>query len=957
MRSGRISAPAAVGWLLVPLLLYGAPPLHAQGVGISATPMLERAWWGSAVLLPDATYLGGGLSLHFGRFVALDGHYVRGGRLDHPSGPPRVGSNRYGGDVLFVLTPSRFTPFLRLGASVLEFERVDGDQERARSQHLAASVGAGVRFDVYERFRAELFARHVGFRASPGLGLIEDPGEEGGSQGVRKLVLGLGVHVPLGGEWDDPETDHAVRSLQFLSVPAHTFVGSLRFHDALGLPHHTVAGVAVGSEFGPYVGVRGYGFGSLEDGFSSLTRLLGYGLEGSFNLISRDAPATPQLILGAGRLKFPEEERTLAGLDSRRVWTATVGGGVDMKLTERFRGEFSARNLLLSRSAPGDVEAPDQIRSNWLLSGGIRFQLRGEAPGTPPGVPARPIPVGDVPRVTPPPADVPRDTPPPADEADRRPRTETTDELAQLDLEAERLVRELQVERLRQALETLREARDPSEADRLLARHRGDPESTLFRTFELPVLDAGEIHIRFGEGEPLRPVIPVPQEVPPEQAPPEARPQEPPPAVAERDPRVDDLLQAITRLQTQVETLLERPAATPQPDERDRRQPAPGERATEMVEEAPPRGIFRGERIRPGGLGVHGGGSFGDRSQALLGLQGDLGSALGGDIRVRPDLILGITNDFTWNTNVHLEWPVPFQLLSLQPFVGAGAGLFRTEGITRFLFPNVVAGAAREVSGSMEAFVTFQSLDLLDENRVLAGVRLRPRERTRVAAVPVVREDVPVARPEEPLDHDPDPQLLRELDELRQQVSDLQAGIERMEQARLEVEAAEPAPEEEPSPAEEPTPDRDFLETLLELTSLGSVLDVRTTERGITIVLGGGDTFVTGAATLSPGAHADVGAVARALIDMPFHLSVEGHTDSRGGEALNQQLSEQRAEVVRGVLIAFGVGPARVTSAGFGPTRPIATNDTGEGRAQNRRVEIVLIRDDSPNGEDATALY
>lgn len=388
MNSGRVSVLSALGRLLAALLLCAPSSLHAQGVGISAIPTVERAWWGSDVLLPDATYLGGGLSLHFGRFVALDGHYVRSERLDHPSGPPRVGSNRYGGEVLFVLTPARYTPFLRLGASVLEFERRDGDAETVRSQHLAASVGTGIRFDVYNRFRGELVARHIGFRASPGSGLIEDQGEEGGSRNVRKLVLALGVHVPLGGEWDDPETDHAVRSLQLLSVPVHTFVGSLRFHDALGLPRHTVAGVAVGSEFGPYVGVRGYGFGSL-------SRLFGYGLEGSFNLISRDAPATPQLILGAGRLQFPEEERVLAGLDSRTLWTATVGGGLDMRLTDRFHGEISARNLLLSRSAPGDVEAPDQIRSNWLLSGGIRFQLRGEAPERPPRDPAPPFPAGE----------------------------------------------------------------------------------------------------------------------------------------------------------------------------------------------------------------------------------------------------------------------------------------------------------------------------------------------------------------------------------------------------------------------------------------------------------------------------------------------------------------------------------------------------------------------------------
>lgn len=503
------------------------------------------------------------------------------------------------------------------------------------------------------------------------------------------------------------------------------------------------------------------------------------------------------------------------------------------------------------------------------------------------------------------------------------------------------------MERLRQALETLREAGDPSGADRLLARHRGDPEGTLFRTFEVPVLDAGEIHIRFGEGEPLRRALPGPEAAPLE----EARPQEAPPAVVERDPRVDGLLQAVTRLQSQVEALLARPAAPAQPDVPVRVEVAPRERPTEEIAKALPRGIFRGDPIRPRGLGIHGGGSLGDRSQALVGLQGDLGSALGGDIRVRPDLILGITKDFTVNTNLHVEWPLPVQFRGVQPFVGGGAGLLRGEGITRFLVPNVVVGAMHALSGSLEAFVTFQSLDLLSENRVLAGLRLRPRERAPAVAVRTVRDGPPAARAADPIDEGPDPELLQELDALRQQVAELREEIERMEEARLEARPAEPAPEEEPA-EEEPAPPAapDPLETLRDLTTLGSVLDVRTTERGIAIVLGGGDTFLTGAATLSPNAHAEVEAVARALIDTPYHLSVEGHTDSRGGEALNQQLSEERAEAVRSALLAFGIGPARVTSTGFGPTRPIAGNHTAEGRAQNRRVEIVVIRDDPSSG-------
>ena len=70
---------------------------------------------------------------------------------------------------------------------------------------------------------------------------------------------------------------------------------------------------------------------------------------------------------------------------------------------------------------------------------------------------------------------------------------------------------------------------------------------------------------------------------------------------------------------------------------------------------------------------------------------------------------------------------------------------------------------------------------------------------------------------------------------------------------------------------------------------------------------------------------------------------IEGHTDSSGAAAYNQSLSEKRAASVRDYLVnQADVDAARLTSRGYGETRPIATNDTAEGRAQNRRVSAVV---------------
>jgi len=77
-------------------------------------------------------------------------------------------------------------------------------------------------------------------------------------------------------------------------------------------------------------------------------------------------------------------------------------------------------------------------------------------------------------------------------------------------------------------------------------------------------------------------------------------------------------------------------------------------------------------------------------------------------------------------------------------------------------------------------------------------------------------------------------------------------------------------------------------------------------------------------------------------------VRIEGHTDSTGSSSYNQTLSENRAQSVGSYLSQRGVGSDRLQPVGFGQTRPIASNDTTEGRAQNRRVEILLVPLEEP---------
>ena len=95
---------------------------------------------------------------------------------------------------------------------------------------------------------------------------------------------------------------------------------------------------------------------------------------------------------------------------------------------------------------------------------------------------------------------------------------------------------------------------------------------------------------------------------------------------------------------------------------------------------------------------------------------------------------------------------------------------------------------------------------------------------------------------------------------------------------------------------------------------------------------------------LLPGAQVKLNEVAQALTEQnpESKMIVEGHTDSQGSAASNQDLSQRRAQSVRDYLVSRGIAADRITAQGVGPTRPIADNASAEGRANNRRVEIII---------------
>jgi len=101
--------------------------------------------------------------------------------------------------------------------------------------------------------------------------------------------------------------------------------------------------------------------------------------------------------------------------------------------------------------------------------------------------------------------------------------------------------------------------------------------------------------------------------------------------------------------------------------------------------------------------------------------------------------------------------------------------------------------------------------------------------------------------------------------------------------------------------------------------------------------------FDTAKYDLRPSAREKLAKIAGIVLAHPgLQLEIEGHTDDRGSEEYNQQLSEKRASAVKDYLVQQGISPLSVVARGYGESMPLADNQTASGRQRNRRVELVV---------------
>ena len=194
-------------------------------------------------------------------------------------------------------------------------------------------------------------------------------------------------------------------------------------------------------------------------------------------------------------------------------------------------------------------------------------------------------------------------------------------------------------------------------------------------------------------------------------------------------------------------------------------------------------------------------------------------------------------------------------------------------------------------------------------------------------------------------------QSLARAEELERARADAASALELSQESALEAESARARAEQAQRVAaaqqEEATLAR--REAELAVAAADSLriqmrnLSARSESRGEVMTLGDA-VFPPGRATLQAEALENLGRVVEFVnADPSRSIRIEGHTDDRGGANLNQVLAQRRAEAVRDALVGRGVDASRMVAVGLGESAPLAPNDTPEGRARNRRVEVILV--------------
>ena len=398
-------------------------PLEAQGIRYHLRPAAVWTQWDDALGLENARSLGGSAGFGFGRYVDLTGFYVKSDdRATNLAGLPFSSSVRaplaeqyvdiasYGSELSIGLSRGSFVPVLMGGAGILRF-RPEAGHEIKRIQ---LRYGLGFRTFVTDALEAEVMVERSRYYLDPldlaapvAVGDPAYPDDPGAGALRRNLALRVGLGVQLGGrdyygasDWD-PDWDSRSRRFSGAGLAVEPFAGRQSFDESLDIENQSVAGVRAGLDLGRFVGLRGFWWRGVEDGYDAWEGIEGYGGEAQFNL-GGDQGFSPHLLAGGGRMEFAPDFARRADVVPADRAALIVGGGVDLGLGSHVRLSAAARDYIMSgpdfHDAAvdlGDVKDPRDLVHNWQMSAGLEILVGGgrRSRRARARVPARRVPV------------------------------------------------------------------------------------------------------------------------------------------------------------------------------------------------------------------------------------------------------------------------------------------------------------------------------------------------------------------------------------------------------------------------------------------------------------------------------------------------------------------------------------------------------------------------------------
>lgn len=739
---------------------------QVTGVSFSLSPSGDYLIFEDNAGLEPGYAVGGMLGLGLGQYVEVHASYLYGDRYRTDFTRLRGGDEivserlgllnnydvtiqRYGLAAKVNLASTAIVPYLTAGTGVI---RMDRNNLKA-SESIYISGGAGLMASVASRYTFFIQASHMGYRYNPGSAFLRgsemNPARLQPANftqvDVTNWDLMLGLRAYLGGSRLDNPGDDLIFMDEFnggwsnVRYTFDAFYGQIFFDESLGFPSTThITGLQAGLDFGPHVGVRGFYWRGIDDRDG-----LDFDKLHMFGALFRTAffrsGVTPYINVGGGYMRVMSDYDPGMLTDPKSQMFALTGVGVEANITRSviLKGDISA--MALTEDGIDNATSPSSVNLSPMFTLGISYRIGDfvvrrqqdrRQPVTDSAVPASLA-----------------ETDPITRELEQRQRmqimretalsTEIAKALAEGDtLVANNLTSEL--DRLRR--ETPRQVDEPTEKVTETETEEVVEKKIDDRTITLPVLEEGEIYIRFGKPAPVVPV--------------EAGESQ---TVRDLERRVEQLLRDREAARTG------QPQPQPQPQtgvtvlpsgddgSMERRMRQFEERMLELLDS---RQAQNGVTTQPqpqqesasatpdvtviqdrtagelNGIAAYLGAST--PYQGVIGVRGDYGSFLSGRIELIPEFVLGFGNDTRmYNINALVLVPLP-EIRYIDPFLpytGLGLGLMAfsnpPDDVAGIQFTwSFHLGAERDL-GPGKLFIEYASLNLFSFNRLNAGYRYR----------------------------------------------------------------------------------------------------------------------------------------------------------------------------------------------------------------------------------------